>query len=157
MKIPNEVMQQTFDDWNRDKFDNKLPQYNIVVGGLKAYHGNINVKKKTIKINPTFTMDQMFNTLLHETTKAQLVHWLLNNHYTVYTEAEFKEMFSECETGAMPPFGNLYGLDVYATESLSKDEEIAFNAGTHDELVKMSYKDFEMLVKPKVLKFSTRD
>ena len=70
------------------------------------------------------------------------------------TEKDFKDMFPECEIGAMPPFGNLYGLDVYVAESLSKDGEIAFNAGTHTELVKISYKDFEKHAKPKLAKFS---
>jgi Ala-tRNA(Pro) deacylase len=71
------------------------------------------------------------------------------------TEVEFKNLFPDCETGAMPPFGNLYGMDVYVAPSLAEDEEIAFNAGTHTELIKMSYKDFERLVKPKVLSFTT--
>jgi len=69
-------------------------------------------------------------------------------------ESEFKDLFDDCETGAMPPFGNLYGLDVYVAQSLKEDEEIAFNAGTHSELIKMRYDDFERLVKPKILKFS---
>ncbi len=68
-------------------------------------------------------------------------------------EAEFRDAFPGCETGAMPPFGNLYGMDVYVEESLAEDEEIAFNAGTHTELVRMAYKDFANLVKPKVVKF----
>jgi Ala-tRNA(Pro) deacylase len=71
------------------------------------------------------------------------------------TEVEFKNLFPDCETGAMPPFGNLYGMDVYVAPSLAEDEEIAFNAGTHTELMKMSYKDFERLVKPRVLSFTT--
>lgn len=70
------------------------------------------------------------------------------------SESEFKDMFPDCEVGAMPPFGNLYGIDVYAAESLTQDEEIAFNAGTHTEIIRMSYKDFEELVKPKIVKFS---
>lgn len=69
-------------------------------------------------------------------------------------EKEFKDLFSDCEIGAMPPFGNLYGMDVFVAESLTKDKEIAFNAGSHRELVKMAYKDFEQLVKPKVITFS---
>jgi len=70
-------------------------------------------------------------------------------------EREFKDMFPECDTGAMPPFGNLYGMDVFAAKRLAEDEEIAFNAGSHTELVKLSYKDFERLVKPKVMKFAS--
>ncbi|MEP9410551.1 MAG: YbaK/EbsC family protein [Candidatus Brocadia sp.] len=69
-------------------------------------------------------------------------------------EKEFKNLFPECEVGAMPPFGNLYGMDVFVARSLAEDEEIAFNAGSHRELVRMAYKDFERLVKPKVMEFS---
>lgn len=69
-------------------------------------------------------------------------------------EKEFKNLFPECEVGAMPPFGNLYGMDVFVARSLTEDEEIAFNAGSHRELVKMAYRDFERLVKPKVMEFS---
>jgi Ala-tRNA(Pro) deacylase len=70
------------------------------------------------------------------------------------TEAEFAEWFPDCEVGAMPPFGNLYGLDVYVAEKLTRDEEIAFNAGTHTELIRMAYRDFERLVKPKIARFA---
>ncbi len=70
------------------------------------------------------------------------------------TESEFKDLFPECEVGAMPPFGNLYNMDVFAAARLAEDEEIAFNAGSHTELIRLAYKDFERLVKPKVVKFS---
>jgi len=53
----------------------------------------------------------------------------------------------------MPPFGNLYGMPVYVADSLTDDEEIAFNAGSHTELVKMSYRDFERLAQPRVMHF----
>jgi Ala-tRNA(Pro) deacylase len=70
-------------------------------------------------------------------------------------EQEFKDMFPDCEIGAMSPFGNLYGMEVFVEESLVHDEEIAFNAGSHTELIKLQYKDFSRLVKPKVVKFSS--
>ena len=69
-------------------------------------------------------------------------------------EQEFMDKFPDCELGAMPPFGNLYGLEVYVAESLTDDEEIAFNACSHTELIRMKYNDFEKLAKPKRLKFS---
>ena len=72
------------------------------------------------------------------------------------SEKEFKDLFPECEVGAMPPFGNLYEMDVYVAESLAEDEQIAFNAGSHTELVRMAYADFERLAQPKVLKFAAR-
>ena len=66
-------------------------------------------------------------------------------------ENQFRGQFPDCETGAMPPFGNLYGMDVFADQSLAQDKEIAFNAGTHRELVRMSFDDFRQLVKPVIL------
>jgi Ala-tRNA(Pro) deacylase len=69
-------------------------------------------------------------------------------------EQEFMDKFPDCEVGAMPPFGNIYGIDVYAAESLTEDEEIAFNACSHTELIKMKFSDFEKLVNPKRIKFS---
>ncbi|TDN95818.1 aminoacyl-tRNA deacylase [Sunxiuqinia elliptica] len=70
-------------------------------------------------------------------------------------EMEFKYLFPECEIGAMPPFGNLYDMEVFVAASLAEDTEIAFNAGTHVELTRMAYADFERLVQPVVLAFST--
>ncbi len=69
------------------------------------------------------------------------------------SEQEFEYTFPQCDVGAMPPFGNLYDMEVYVAESLTEDEEIAFNAGSHSELMKVAYKDFERLVNPKIVKF----
>ncbi len=69
-------------------------------------------------------------------------------------EQEFMDKFPDCEVGAMPPFGNIYGIEVFVAKSLSEDEEIAFNACSHSQLIKMQYRDFEKLVKPKILDFS---
>ena len=71
------------------------------------------------------------------------------------TEGEFRKLFADCELGAMPPFGNLYGMPVYVAEVLTEDEEIAFNAGSHIELMRLPYRDFERLVQPRVVKLRT--
>ena len=63
-------------------------------------------------------------------------------------EDGFKDIFDDCEVGAMPPVGNLYNIPVLVDESLYKDAEIAFNGGNHTSVVKMSFADFERLVKP---------
>jgi Ala-tRNA(Pro) deacylase len=63
-------------------------------------------------------------------------------------EWEFKEKFPDCEVGAMPPFGNLYDMKVFVSQTLREDEEIAFNAGSHTELFRLAYADFERLVEP---------
>jgi Ala-tRNA(Pro) deacylase len=69
-------------------------------------------------------------------------------------EEEFKDRFPQCETGAMPPFGSLFGLDVFADDSLEKDKEIAFNAGTHRELIRMAWEDFKRLAEPEVMRLA---
>ena len=70
------------------------------------------------------------------------------------SERAFSDMFPGCEVGAMPPFGNLYGVDVYASKLLEQDEEIAFNAGSHTELIRLAYQDFVRLVSPKVARLA---
>lgn len=71
------------------------------------------------------------------------------------TEEEFTGLFPQCEAGAMPPFGNLYNLPVFVDQSLTRDEDIVFNAGTHTQTVRMKYADFVRLVQPKVAAFAT--
>jgi Ala-tRNA(Pro) deacylase len=71
---------------------------------------------------------------------------------SLVSEEGFANLFPDCEPGAMPPFGNLYEMDVLLDERLAGNKEIAFNAGSHTELVRMAYKDFEGLVKPKMIK-----
>ena len=73
------------------------------------------------------------------------------NSVELASEEEFKGLFPECETGAMPPFGNLYGMDIYADTGLAKDKEIAFNAGSHRELIRLAWEDFNRLAKPQVV------
>jgi len=69
-------------------------------------------------------------------------------------EDEIKDLFPDCEVGAMPPFGNFYEMPVYAASALSEDEEIVFNAGTHTDAIRMGYNDYIRLVDPEVIDFS---
>jgi len=71
------------------------------------------------------------------------------------TEQEFKDAFPDCEVGGMPPFGNLYNMPVYVAASLAEEPEIAFNAGSHTEIIKLAYADFAALVQPQVIDFGT--
>ncbi|HSL00934.1 MAG TPA: YbaK/EbsC family protein [Rubrobacteraceae bacterium] len=71
-------------------------------------------------------------------------------------EREFEDTFPDCEVGAMPPFGNLYGVPVCVDESLAEDEIIVFRAGTHTETMSVRYADFERLVEPTVAAFARR-
>lgn len=76
------------------------------------------------------------------------------NTISLAHESEFMDQFPGCEVGAMPPFGNLYGMRVFVDESLTKDKEIAFNAGSHRELMRLAYEDFVRLVQPTILRFA---
>ncbi len=70
------------------------------------------------------------------------------------TEGELGELFPDCELGAMGPFGNLCGLPVYVDAELAREESIAFNAGTHRDVIHMRFADFQRLVNPKMLSLS---
>jgi Ala-tRNA(Pro) deacylase len=71
-------------------------------------------------------------------------------------EKDFEELFPDCEVGAMPPFGNLYHLEVWVDQVLTQDEFIVFQAGSHVETLKIKYSDYARLVNPKVGDFSVR-
>lgn len=71
------------------------------------------------------------------------------------TEDDFSVIFPDCELGAMPPFGNLYGMRVFVAPHLREDDRIAFNAGSHSEMIRMPYDDFERLVEPVVAPINT--
>jgi Ala-tRNA(Pro) deacylase len=88
--------------------------------------------------------------LLHE-----LREMFQSEQVRLATESELRTLFPDCEVGAMPPFGHLYGMKVYVAASLAHEKEIAFNAGTHTEVIKLSYEDFERLAKPFVLDLVT--
>ncbi len=68
-------------------------------------------------------------------------------------EHEFRDLFPDCELGAMPPFGNLFGLPTMVAEELTEDEKIAFSAGTTTEVIRLAYRDYARLVWPRVLPF----
>jgi Ala-tRNA(Pro) deacylase len=85
----------------------------------------------------------------------ELCEMLDSQHVKLASESEIRGWFPDCEIGAMPPFGNLYNMEVHVAASLAHEPEIAFNAGSHTEVIKLAYGDFERLVKPKVIDFAT--
>ncbi|MDR8390344.1 YbaK/EbsC family protein [Aliifodinibius sp. S!AR15-10] len=92
----------------------------------------------------------------HDVDFDQVKEQLGAKEVSLASEDEFSGMFPDCEVGAMPPFGNLYDMEVLVAESLTDDEEIAFNAGTHRELVRMAYQDFEDLANPNIVPVSVK-
>lgn len=83
-----------------------------------------------------------------------LRHALETHSIHLVSEEELETLFPNCEVGAIPPFGNLYGLPVIVDKSLAEDAEFIFNACTHSESIRMKYEDFERFVKPVVLGFA---
>ena len=81
---------------------------------------------------------------------------LATDNVELAREEEFKYLFPECEIGAMPPFGNLFGMETYVAECLARNEHIAFNAGTHRELFRLPYKEYEELIQPKIINFTVQ-
>ena len=152
------------------------------VAKLKTFLDSNNVKYQTISHSTAYTAQQiaatahipgkeLAKTVMVKINKAMAMAVLPASYKVDFdllkevtgskdvdlaSEREFKDLFPECEIGAMPPFGNLYDMDVYVAESLLEDEEIAFNAGSHNELIRLAMSDYARLVKPKVLKFSAK-
>jgi len=79
---------------------------------------------------------------------------LLGREVHLVSEADFISRFPDCEPGAMPPFGKIYGMPVFVDRSLAADKEIVFNAGSRREAVRMRYADFELLTNPTVAQFA---
>jgi len=68
-------------------------------------------------------------------------------------EKDFEDIFPDCEVGAMPPFGNLYKMKMFISEKLSTQQEFVFNAGSHGNLIKIRYYDYERLIHPMIVNF----
>jgi Ala-tRNA(Pro) deacylase len=76
-------------------------------------------------------------------------------HLRLASERELGEIFSQCELGAMPPFGNFWQMPVWVDDTLRAETEIVFAAGNHHETVHMAYSDFERLVHPRYARFAS--
>jgi Ala-tRNA(Pro) deacylase len=109
---------------------------------------------KTVMVMLDGTLAMAVVPASHQVDLIRLKEGTRANTVALANESEFRARFPGCETGAMPPFGNLFDMAVFIDESLTKDVEIAFNAGSHNELIRLLYEDLERLVKPKVLKFA---
>lgn len=106
---------------------------------------------KTVMVKLDGKMAMVVVPALHKIDLEVLKRVSRSGRVELATEHDFKLLFPDCEPGAMPPFGHLYGLPLYMEESLKGSREIAFNAGSHTEVVKMDMADFERLAKPVVL------
>ena len=90
----------------------------------------------------------------HRIDFESLRRWLNAREIRLATENEMEQLFPDCEVGAEPPIGTLYELPVYVSPLLARDEEITFNAGSHEEAIRMKYDDFARLAKPSIIHLS---
>ena len=112
--------------------------------------------KELAKVVMVVADDRMVMTVLpgsHRVNLDMLAQALHAKSIRLATEEEFRDLFPDCELGAMPPFGNLYNLDVWVDNALQAHPSIIFNAGSHIETVQMNYADFARLVRPGVAAF----
>lgn len=110
-------------------------------------------EKNVVKTVIVKTPHKMFMCVVsaNEVLDIGLFRAILNGaNVTLASEQEFSREFPDCEVGAMPPFGNLYDMDVYVSDKLAKHKDVFFNAGNHSEVIKLPYTVFETLVHPKV-------
>jgi Ala-tRNA(Pro) deacylase len=122
------------------------------IAGLAHIPGKELAKTVIVKLDGSFAM-AVLPANFH--VDLQALRYAANARtVTLASEEEFQDRFPQCETGAMPPFGNLYGMRIFADSSLEKDKEIAFNAGTHRELIRMAWEDYKKLAGPAVLRFA---
>lgn len=119
------------------------------IGSITHIPGKLIAKTVMVKIDGELSMVVVPGS--RHINLAALKATLGANLTLLVTETEFADRFPDCEVGAMPPFGVLYGLPVYVDETLTRDDEIAFNAGSHRELIRMSYRDYERLEHPTIV------
>lgn len=128
------------------------PAYSAqAIAALAHIPGQELAKTVIVKIDDRFAMAVLPASFLVDI--GHLKAAVSADHVRLASEDEFASLFPDCEMGAMPPFGNLYGMDEIISEELTKDDEIVFNAGTHTDLIKMKFSDFEKLVHPRIVNF----
>jgi len=116
-----------------------------------AAHMSRQLFAKTVMLKVDGTLAMMVMPAAYRVDLTRLSRALGGRLVELAEEGEFKDAFPDCEVGAMPPFGNLYGMPVFVDSRLAGHAEIAFNAGTHTDAVRMPYKEFERLAQPELL------
>lgn len=146
----------------RDLLDNARVSYEVYnhplaytaqeIAAKQHFSGDEMAKVVMLKVDEALVMGVIRGS--HKINLARVKRSLGATVVRLATEDEFIAQFPECEIGAMPPFGNLFGLPVYVDPALEEDESIYFNAGNHVQTVRMRYKDFKRLVQPQILRLT---
>lgn len=108
-----------------------------------------------LKVDDSFVMAVLPSNRMVSLEKVKVA--LGAREASLATEEQFASLFPECEIGAMPPFGNLFGLPVYVDPALETHESIFFNAGNHLQTARLRYEDFKKLVQPQVISLTEEE
>lgn len=122
------------------------------IAAKQHFSGEEMAKVVMLKVDGALVMGVVMGS--QKVNPARVKQSLGANDVRLATEDEFVAQFPDCEIGAMPPFGNLFGLPVYADPALEQDESIYFNAGNHVQTIRMRYKDFERLAQPRIARLT---
>ncbi len=154
--MPSEKL-KTFLDSHKVKYVSI--SHSLAFTGLeiaRSAHVPTKILAKTVILKIDGTPAMMVLPAAYKIGMENLSRALLGASVEMASEQEFFKWFADCEVGAMPPFGNLYGMKVYVAERLTENEDIVFNAGTHSEVIQMAYKDYERLVQPTLVVLNER-
>jgi Ala-tRNA(Pro) deacylase len=123
------------------------------LAAIEGVKGRYHAKVVMVKAN-----GQMIMTVVPADHRLELEQFdrLCGARSALATEADFKAMFPDCAVGAMPPFGKLYGVPTWVDVSLTEDDFIVFEAGTHTDAIRMSYADYARLAEPKIADFAVK-
>ncbi len=123
------------------------------LAAIEGVKGRYHAKVVMVKAD-----NQMIMTVLPADHRIELEQFdrLSGKRSVLATEADFKALFPDCAIGTMPPFGKLYGVPTWVDTSLTQDEYIVFEAGTHTDAIRMSYADYARLAEPKVVDFAVK-
>ncbi len=79
------------------------------------------------------------------------------NEARLASEDEFGKLFPDCEVGAMPPFGSLYNMRVFVDEMVTEVDDLCFNAGSHEQILRMDCRDYLKLEQPAIGRFAIEE
>jgi Ala-tRNA(Pro) deacylase len=147
-----EIPKQLIDCLNDNKVSYHVLQHPEAVSAQRIAQAEHVKARHHAKVVMVKSGDEHLMTVLPADHQIDLdkVAKAVGKNVSLDTEQEFKSLFPDCATGAMPPFGNLYGLPTYVDKHLAEQDYIVFEAGTHTEAIKVNYRDYERVVKPRV-------
>jgi Ala-tRNA(Pro) deacylase len=151
-EVPMEIPKQLIDCLNQNKVQYEILRHSEAVTAQRIAQAEHIKGRHQAKVVMLKSGDQHLMVVLPADHHIDLekIEKAIGKPVSLGKENDFKSLFTDSVVGAMPPFGNLYGLPTYVDKHLAEQDYIVFEAGTHTDAIKMSYGDYEKIVKPKV-------